>query len=403
MEQWEPMGGYLERDRIACIDGSTGLTRTFDEYYDSTRHIAGSLKYDFDITEESCVALYCPNHVDYLPVSLAVSLCGAKLTPINPMYKADEMRVVLDRSHTSVLITHKVGLEVALEAAKNSKTAKHVVVITDDEDEPVPEGTVNLSLLKKCGSSVDGTSHEIHEKVEWHPYLLPYSSGTTGLPKGVVLTHKNIVANLMQFEEVESLAFPLEHKLISPLPFFHIYGFLASMLYCAWQGQQVITMSGRFDLDTFCRLVEQHRPQRAHLVPPILVGLAKSPSVDKYDLSSLQMIISAAAPLSSDIENAVVKRLDCDVKQAWGMSELSPIGTLNSDFNAKPGSIGPLAPSTYGKIVDEKGNSLPPHENGELLIKVSILREVFCAFIFCTTLYSPSRYTGPTSYAWLHG
>lgn len=143
------------------------------------------------------------------------------------------------------------------------------------------------------------------------------------------------------------------------------------MLYCAWQGQAVITMSGRFDLDNFCRLVEQHKPQRAHLVPPILVGLAKSASVDKYDLSSLQMIVSAAAPLSRDVEEAVVKRLDCDVKQGWGMSELSPIGTLNSDFNAKPGSIGPLAPSTYGKIVDDVGKSLPANVPGELLIKAS--------------------------------
>lgn len=209
MEQWEPMGGYLERDRVACIDGSTGLSRTFDEYHHSTRHIAGALKQDFGITEESCVAFYSPNHVDYLPVSLAVSLCGAKLTPVNPMYKEEELRVVLDRSRSSVLITHKVGLETALEAAKNSKTVKHVIVITDDEDEPVPEGTVNLSLLKKCGAPLNETNEEVHESVDWHPYLLPYSSGTTGLPKGVVLTHKNIVANLLQCDEVEGLAFPL--------------------------------------------------------------------------------------------------------------------------------------------------------------------------------------------------
>lgn len=143
------------------------------------------------------------------------------------------------------------------------------------------------------------------------------------------------------------------------------------MLYCAWQGQQVITLSGRFDLEFFCQLVQEHKPQRAHLVPPIIVGLAKSPLVDKYDLSSLQMIISAAAPLGSDIEEAVVKRLDCGVKQAWGMSELSPIGTINSDFNARKGSVGPLAPSTYGKILDESGNSLGPNKSGELLIKVS--------------------------------
>ncbi len=158
MKEWDATsGGYLAGDRVAIIDGSTGLERTFADYYHNTRHIAGALQHDFNITEESCVALYAPNHVDYLPVCLAVSLCGAKLTPINPLYKAEEVRVILDRSKSSVLIAHKVGLETALEAAKNSKTIKHVVVITDDEYEPIPEGTINLSLLKECGSPSKGS------------------------------------------------------------------------------------------------------------------------------------------------------------------------------------------------------------------------------------------------------
>lgn len=165
----------------------------------------------------------------------------------------------------------------------------------------------------------------------------------------------------------------------------------------------MITMSGRFDLETFCRLVQEHRPQRAHLVPPILVGLAKSPSVDRYDLSSLQMIMSAAAPLSSDIESAIVKRLGCSVKQAWGMSELSPLGTICSDFNAKPGSIGPLCSSTYGKIVDEAGNSLPPNERGELLIKASV--NLSCAHEgrLCRLFTYEHQSIGTASNAWLHG
>lgn len=141
------------------------------------------------------------------------------------------------------------------------------------------------------------------------------------------------------------------------------------MMYCAWNGQQVITMSGRFDLETFCKLVEEHRPQRAHLVPPILVALAKHPVVDNYDLSSLQCVVSAAAPLGLSTEEAVQSRIGCSIKQAWGMSELSPIGTWNSDYNSKQGSVGPLASSTYGKIVDEEGKSLGPNVSGELVIK----------------------------------
>ncbi len=141
------------------------------------------------------------------------------------------------------------------------------------------------------------------------------------------------------------------------------------MLYCAWQGQQVITLSGRFDLETFCRLVQEHRPERAHLVPPILVGLAKHPVVDQYDLTSIRCIMSAAAPLGLATEQAVKARIGCEIKQGWGMSELSPIATINSDYNIKPGSVGQLSPSTYGKIIDEDGVSLGPHQDGEILIK----------------------------------
>lgn len=169
-----------------------------------------------------------------------------------------------------------------------------------------------------------------------------------------------------------------DDKIISPLPFFHIYGFLFSALYSAWKGQEIITMSQRFDLELFCQLVEKHKPQRAHLVPPIIVGLAKSPLVDKYDLSSLKMIVSAAAPLSKETEDAVTNRIDCDIKQAWGMSELSPIGTLNSDYNFKSGSVGPVVSNTHAKIIDpETGKSRGPYEEGELAVKVSEIRSCF--------------------------
>ena len=158
--------------------------------------------------------------------------------------------------------------------------------------------------------------------------------------------------------------------MFTKLPFFHIYGCVVSLLYCGWKGHQIITTSGRFDLEQFCSLVQEHKPERSHLVPPILLGLAKHPLVDKYDLSSIQCIISAAAPLGSETELAVKERLGVNVvKQAWGMSELSPIGTINSDYNTKSASVGPLAPSTLGKIIAEDGASLGPNEPGELVIK----------------------------------
>ena len=143
-----------------------------------------------DIREESTVALYCPNHVDYLPVALAVSLCGAKLTPINHLYTATESERVLDLSRSSVLFVHTSKLEVALESVKNSKYIKHVVVITD-EGEAVPEGTINLDSIRHDEGSLNQTVEAVHRATASHPFLLPYSSGTTGLPKGVCLSHSN--------------------------------------------------------------------------------------------------------------------------------------------------------------------------------------------------------------------
>lgn len=122
----------------------------------------------------------------------------------------------------------------------------------------------------------------------------------------------------------------------------------------------------------FLDLIREHQPKRAHLVPPIILGLAKHPMVDDYvqDFKNMKCIISAAAPLGLDIEQATKARLGCDIKQAWGMSELSPIGTLNADDAIQPSSVGPLVSSTYGKIMDpQTGSSLPPNTPGELCIK----------------------------------
>ena len=329
------------------------------------RHnIASALKFEYLLKPNDTVALFSPNNIDYLPICLAVAMCGSKLTPLNPLYTVQEMTTVLDRSSSKIIFTHAKLLPVALKAVAKSKTVEHIVVIPDaGKDIDLPSGAVDLTCLSgykhlpNLEASVDEVHHHVKD-VNNHPWLLPYSSGTTGLPKGVCLSHGNMIANLLQLDEVERMAFPTvrdsiftrhiqddthcsvvnwlqEHKLICPLPFFHIYGFLASLLYCSWRGQELITTSDRFDLPHFCKLVEDHKPERSHLVPPIILGLAKHPIVDKYNLSSMKMIISAAAPLGKETEVATKKRLGTDVKQAWGMSELSPLGTMNADWNMK--------------------------------------------------------------------
>jgi 4-coumarate--CoA ligase len=220
MSNWKGCGGYLG-DEIAIIDGSTGMQRSFNDFHDTARGFAGSLKYDFGVSETSTVCLFAPNHVDYLPVTLAIGLCGAKITPVNPLYTRDEIVIILDRSQSSLLIAHVATLDTALEAAKASKYVKHVVVMTENGEVP-PEGVVTLDSMKNHDKAFHKTIREKHFDSDLHPYLLPYSSGTTGLPKGVCLTHSNLVTNLLQFDEAEGMGFGLGEKLISPLPFFHV-------------------------------------------------------------------------------------------------------------------------------------------------------------------------------------
>lgn len=375
-QNWQVHGGSIGMDGVAIHDITTGLQRTFGEHHKLAGAIAATLSRDLGIDgPNSTVALYSGNHVDYLPSVMGITLTGAKLTPVNPLCTAKELQTILQRSHATVLIAHISRLDVALQAAVGTPI-QHVVVMTDQPDggsshleKPLPPGTTDLRAVQIAGQ--DGAFYETRHVVDTatHTVTLPYSSGTTGLPKGVQLTHQNLVANLLQCNVIEGPFSPPGSRLISPLPFFHIYAFTVSMVFSAYRGQTVYTNSGRFELPAFLQTIQDHCPQRAHLVPPILLGLAKHPIVDKYDLSSLEMIISAAAPLGLDVEEAVQARLQCGVKQAWGMSELSPIGTLQADDNVKSGSIGPLVPSTFGKIIDEQGNSLLAGEPGELCLK----------------------------------
>jgi len=363
-------------NKTAIRDGSTGETRTFSDHHTSMTNVASALHYEYMLKPDDTVALFSPNNIDYLPICLAVGMCGSKVAPINPLSTVDELSKILERSFTKILFAHSKLLPVALEAASKCDGVEHVVVIPDVESDPdIAHGTVNFESLSKyihaspLTESVKAVHHHVRD-IQNHPWLLPYSSGTTGLPKGVCLSHGNMLSNLLQMDVIEGPAIPQDHKLYSPLPFFHIYGLMASLLYSAWKGNELITTSGRFDLETFCSLVQQHKPERAHLVPPIILGLGKHPVVDNYDLSSINMIISAAAPLGLETESMTKKRLGTNIKQAWGMSELSPLGTMNSDFNARTASVGPLMPSTYGKILDvDTGKSLGPNEPGELLIK----------------------------------
>ena len=178
---------------------------------------------------------------------------------------------------------------------------------------------------------------------------LPYSSGTTGLCKGVMLTHRNLVANIAQL--LTLLRLQPDDRVMAVLPFFHIYG-MQVMMNCGLRAGATVVTLPRFDLEQFLRVHQDYRITRSFVAPPIVLALAKHPLVDSFDLSRLTQIMCAAAPLKDDLADECAKRLDCEVVQGYGMTELSPGSHITPPGWFRPGSVGVTAPNTQTRIVD---------------------------------------------------
>ena len=199
--------------------------------------------------------------------------------------------------------------------------------------------------------------------------MLPYSSGTTGLPKGVRLTHRNLVANVLQSEAV--LTMRPDDVMLGVLPFFHAAGFCSSICLTLHAGATVVTLP-RFDFEAALALVEEHRVTLLPTAPPIVLGLARHPAVDRFDLSSLELVICGSAPLSAELETECARRLGRPMLQVYGLTETSPIVSISRRDGSghTPGAVGTLVAGTEARLVDPlTGDDLPPGSTGELWVR----------------------------------
>ncbi|HEX6116317.1 MAG TPA: AMP-binding protein [Solirubrobacterales bacterium] len=342
-------------DKPALIDGPTGRTITYADLVRGIRALAAGLAAR-GFGKGDVLAIYMPNLPEYAIAFHGATSAGGMATTMNPLYTANEVAHQLEDSGAKLLVTVGPFLEAATEAAERAGIGDEVYVVGEGDAKPFTD------LLGDPGEAP-----EIEVDPAEDLAVLPYSSGTTGLPKGVMLTHRNLVANLLQTRATQDVAD--DDVLIGVLPFFHIYGMQVIMNLGLREGGTVVTMP-RFDLDQFLSLIEQHGVTRAYVVPPIALALAKHPAVDEHDVSSLRMIMSGAAPLGAELSEAVEKRTGASTIQGYGLTETSPVTHCIPAAGGRPGSIGPPLPSTECRIVDpESGEDVARGERGELWIR----------------------------------
>ncbi len=330
-------------DKPALIDGPSGRTISFRQLAGAIRLVASSLS-KRGLGKGDVFAIYSPNIPEYAIAFHAVASLGAIVTTANPLYTATELAHQLQDAKARFLLTVPPFLPQALEAAK-AAGIEEVFVFGEGEG-----ATPFASLLQS-----DGQLPPVEIDAAKDLIVLPYSSGTTGLPKGVMLTHQNLSVNLLQTDATLYGPAKLHQDdvMIGILPFFHIYGMLVVMSLALYNGATVVSMP-RFDLEQFLQIMEKYGVTFAPVAPPIMVALAKHPLVEKYDLSKLRLLISGAAPLSAELEAAVIGRLGCLVTQGYGMTEASPVLHFRPmpEGAAKPGSIGVVAPNTEVMVTD---------------------------------------------------
>ena len=344
-------------ERVAISDGLTGASYTYAELADATARVAGGLASQ-GFGRGTTLAVMLPNMPEYFVIFHGAAMAGGTVTTINPAYGVREVNHQLLDSEATSLVTIPMFVETA-KAAIEGTAVDRIYVVGDAVD-----GTTPFSQLTDAEPIASQAPVDIHEDV----MVLPYSSGTTGLPKGVMLTHYNLVANIAQLEPVLEVHAGVD-KVIAILPFFHIYGMQVLMNQVIARGGSVVTMP-RFDLEQFLSIIENEKITIAYLVPPVILALAKHPMIEQFDLSSLRLIFSGAAPLGAEVALEAAARVGCDVVQGYGMTELSPVTHSTPSGGFKPGSIGYTISNTEVRVVDPaSGDDLGIDEDGELWIR----------------------------------
>lgn len=323
-------------DRVVLKCEVTGQSLTGHALTDRIRRLAGGLK-ERGIGPGAMVAIMSGNTPEFATVFHGVAFAGATLTTVNPTYTAPELHHQLVDSGACMLIVPQALLGVARDAASGTGVSQ-IISLDGGADVPGLDDLMDKPLAEQV--AVDLARHVV---------VLPYSSGTTGLPKGVCLSHRNLVANVVQVQRM--IGVKPGDVTLAILPFFHIYGMQVLMNMYLSMGAGLVTMP-RFDLALALGVLAREKVAKLFVAPPVVLAFAKHPMIDEFDLSALTFMLSGAAPLGGDVAEAAAARLGAEVTQGYGMTEASPVTHFTVPGCNRVGTVGQLAPGTEARIVD---------------------------------------------------
>ncbi|KAI4336573.1 hypothetical protein L6164_015085 [Bauhinia variegata] len=353
----------LYGDKVAFVEAVTGKAITYREVVRDTKRFSKALK-SLGLRKGNVVLVVLPNVAEYAVIALGIMAAGGVFSGANPTSHASEIKKQAEAADAKLIITNDVTLE------KVKGLELPVIVVAD---EPIEDAMNWKKLLEAADRAGDRL---VNEAVEQNDLCaMPFSSGTTGMSKGVMLTHQNLVANLC------STLFGVAPEMVGQMttlgliPFFHIYG-ITGICCATLRNKGKVVVMGRFELRIFLNALITHEVTFAPIVPPIILNLVKNPIVDEFDLRKLklQAIMTAAAPLAPELLTAFEKKFPgVVVEEAYGLTEHSCITLthVQKDFgNAKRSSAGFILPNLEVKFIDpDTGRSLPRNTPGELCVR----------------------------------
>ena len=354
--------------KVALIDGVTGREYSYNEVQESVVNMASGLVRS-GMEKGDVLALVSPNSAEFCTTFFSSLAMGGIMSTCNPQYTAEELAYQFKNSNSKYVATIPALLPTIKEAASKSGCVEKIIVLSDEEGLGEGKNMISYQSLVKDSGSQFPSSTTLDYKNDIA--VLPYSSGTTGLPKGVMLTHYNITANVNQMFHPQLMDYTdTDCRLLGILPFFHIYGMIVLLASGLYQGATNV-MLPKFEPELFLQAIQNYKIRQALVVPPLALFLAKHPMVDSFNVSSIKGMFSGAAPLGGEIVTAVKQRLNIAVvRQGYGMTELSPLTLCCPVDINNPSSSGVPILNTQCRMVDiETGEDLGPNCEGEMLVK----------------------------------